>query len=385
MIINREVSRAIHFMLAKYPVIALTGPRQSGKTTLLRSILTGYEYVSLENPDNRYFAESDPNGFLKKYASPVIIDEVQQVPSLFSYIQTIVDERGLMGQFVLSGSQNFHLMQNISQSLAGRVAIFKLFPFDNQELKSSNFLNPDYLHNLVRGFYPALYDRDIPSTDFYSNYVQTYVQRDLSQLIAVKDLRMFRKFLGLCASRAAQLLNMNSLAVECGISQPTVKSWISVLEHSYIIFMLQPFHENFSKRIVKTPKLYFYDTGLLCHLLKIRHHDQLPAHPFKGFLFENMMMSEYVKRMHHKNQLQDITFWRDSAGNEVDLIVQDGLKLYLTEFKSTQTVMPDLFKGFRYFEQHSKKNNLVKTLVYTGTDSQKRADADILSWEEFGK
>jgi predicted AAA+ superfamily ATPase len=385
MIVNREIAKAIQLMLEKYPVITLTGPRQSGKTTLLKTILPGYQYVSLENPDNRYFAQTDPNGFLKKYASSVIIDEAQQVPSLFSYIQTILDESGKMGQFILSGSQNFHLMQNISQSLAGRVAIFKLFPFDIQELKAANFLQSDYLVNMVRGFYPAIYDRDIPSDVFYSNYVQTYVQRDLSQLIAIKDLRIFRKFLGLCASRAGQLLNMNSLGNECGISQPTVKSWISALESSYIIFMLQPFHENFSKRIVKTPKLYFYDTGLLCHLLKITDHEQILTHSFKGSLFENMMVAEYFKRMYHKNKLNDIWFWRDSSGNEVDMIEQTGTKLKLTEFKSTQTVMPDLFKGFRYFEQHSKVKYLEKTLVYTGSDSSKRTEADILSWADFGK
>lgn len=385
MIINREIAKTIQLMLGKYPVIALTGPRQSGKTTLLKSILPGYQYVSLENPDNRYFAKTDPNGFLKKYASSVIIDEAQQVPSLFSYIQTIVDESGKMGQFVLSGSQNFHLMQNISQSLAGRVAIFKLFPFDIQELKAASFLQSDYLANMVRGFYPAIYDRDIPSDVFYSNYVQTYVQRDLSQLIAIKDLRIFRKFLGLCASRAGQLLNMNSLGNDCGISQPTVKSWISALESSYIIFMLQPFHENFSKRIVKTPKLYFYDTGLLCHLLKITDHEQILTHSFKRSLFENMMVAEYFKRMYHKNILNDIWFWRDSSGNEVDMIEQTGTKLKLTEFKSTQTVMPDLFKGLRYFEQHSKVEYLVKTLVYTGSESCKRTEADILSWADFGK
>jgi predicted AAA+ superfamily ATPase len=375
----------MHSMLGKYPIIALTGPRQSGKTTLLKTIFPDFQYVSLENPDNRNFAETDPNGFLKKYQTSVILDEVQRVPSLFSYIQTLVDDNGLMGQFILSGSQNFHLMQNISQSLAGRVAIFKLFPFDIQELRSASLLQPDYLANLVRGFYPAIYDRDIPSRIFYSNYVQTYLQRDVSELISIKDIRLFQHFLGLCAARAGQLLNMNALANECGISQPTSKSWISALENSYIIFTLQPFHENFSKRIVKTPKLYFYDTGLLCYLLKISNADQILTHPFKGSLFENMMISEYVKRMYHKNTVQDIWFWRDSAGHEVDLIVQEGLTYNLIEFKSTQTVMPDLFKGFQHFEQHSKKENLTKTLVYAGADFQKRTVADVLPWMDFGK
>jgi len=385
MIVKREILKAIPELMKKYPVLALTGPRQSGKTTLLKSIFPDFQYVSLENPDNRNFAETDPNSFLEKYASSVIFDEVQRVPALFSYIQTLVDEKALMGQFILSGSQNFHLMHNITQSLAGRVAILKLFPFDFQELSLVNELKPDYLVNLVYGFYPAIYDRDIPSRIFYSNYLQTYIQRDVSELISIKDIRLFQNFLGLCAGRAGQLLNLNSLANESGISQPTARSWISALENSYIVFTLQPLHENFSKRIVKTPKLYFYDTGLLCYLLKINKAEQILTHPFKGSLFENMMIAEYVKRMYHKNAVEDIWFWRDAAGHEVDLIVQDSLALNLVEIKSTSTVMPDLFKGLQYFEQHSKYENLTKTLVYTGTDFQKRTVADVVPWNQFGK
>jgi predicted AAA+ superfamily ATPase len=230
-----------------------------------------------------------------------------------------------------------------------------------------------------------MYDRDIPSRTFYSNYLQTYIQRDVSELISIKDIRLFQNFLSLCATRAGQMLNLNALANECGISQPTARSWISALENSYIVFTLQPFHENFSKRIVKTPKLYFYDTGLLCYLLKIIKADQILTHPLKGSLFENMMIAEYVKRMYHKNLIQDIWFWRDAAGHEVDLIVQDGSTLNIIEIKSTQTVMPDLFRGLQFFEQHSKKDKLIKTLVYTGTDFQKRSMADVLPWKEFGK
>jgi predicted AAA+ superfamily ATPase len=369
----------------KYPVIAITGPRQSGKTTMLKTVFTEYEYVSLENPDIRNFAESDPNGFLDRYPGKIIFDEVQRVPSLFSYIQTRVDESGEMGQFILSGSQNFHLMENITQSLAGRVAIFKLFPFDFQELQSAELLPDDYLQILVKGFYPAIYDRDIPSRIFYSNYVQTYVQRDVSELIAIKDIRLFQNFLGLCAARAGQLLNLNALANECGISQPTAKSWMSALENSYILFQLFPYHENFSKRIVKTPKLYFYDTGLLCSLLKINTPEQILTHPVKGNIFENMMIAEYVKRIHHKNNFQDVWFWRDSAGHEVDLIIQDGQQLNIVEMKAGLTIMSDMFNGLTWWENLSGRKDLVKTLVYGGSENQNRSLGKVLSWKEFGK
>ena len=382
--INREITNAMKELIGKYPVLALTGPRQSGKTTLLRSIFPEYTYISLENPDNRNFAETDPNGFLKQYSKHVIFDEVQRVPDLFSYIQSMVDESGLMGQFILSGSQNFHLMRNITQSLAGRVALFKLFPFDFEELISAGLINNDYLENIIKGFYPAIYDRSIHPGTFYSNYVQTYIQRDVSELIAIKDLRLFQNFLGLCATRAGQLLNLNSLANECGISQPTAKAWLSALESSYIVFQLYPYHENFSKRIVKTPKLYFYDSGLLSYLLKIKNAESLSTHPFKGSLFENMMIAEYVKRMYHQNQVVDLWFWRDSAGHEVDLLINDGITLNLVEFKATQTVMTDLFKGLNFFEKESKKDRLTKTLVYAGDQKQSRSAGNVVPWLEFG-
>ncbi len=385
MIIKRDIVNAIIEYGMKYPVIAVTGPRQSGKTTMLKSIFPDYEYVSLENLDIRNFAENDPNGFLNRYPRKTIFDEVQRVPSLFSYIQTKVDESGEMGQFILSGSQNFHLMENITQSLAGRVAIFKLFPFDFQELEKAGLLPDDYLQILIKGFYPAIYDRDIPSKIFYSNYVQTYVQRDVSELIAIKDVRLFQDFLGLCATRAGQLLNLNSLANECGIAQPTAKSWMSALENSYILFQLFPYHENFSKRIVKTPKLYFYDTGLLCYLLKISTSDQIITHPIKGNLFENMIISEYVKRIHHKYNFQDVWFWRDSTGHEVDLIIQNGLQLNFVEIKASQTIMSDMFDRLNWLENLSGKKDLIKTLVYGGNEQQSRSLGEVIPWKDFGK
>lgn len=383
--IKREIVNAINNLIGKYPIIALTGPRQSGKTTVLKSAFPNYRYVNLENPDMRDFAEQDPNGFLKEYSERVIFDEVQRVPHLFSYLQGIVDDSGMMGQLILSGSQNFHLMQNITQSLAGRVAIFKLFPFDFQELDNANLLQDDYLNNLIRGFYPAIYDRDIQSKTFYNNYIQTYIQRDVSDLIAIKDLQLFQRFLALCATRAGQLLNLSSIANECGISQPTAKAWLSALENSYILFLLYPFHKNFSKRIVKTPKLYFYDTGLLCHLLKIQNVTQIETKPIKGGLFENMMIAEYVKRMFHKNNLDDIWFWRDTNGNEVDLIIQKFQQYEVVEIKATQTIMSDLFKGLNHYASLEKEADVKKTLVYGGNEKQQRSSVEVLPWNEFGK
>lgn len=354
----RNIYFAMHKMVGKYPILALTGPRQSGKTTMLKTMFSDYRYVNLENPDVRQYAENDPNGFLAAFDKYVIFDEVQRVPALFSYLQAIVDDSGIMGQFILSGSQNFHLMQNITQSLAGRVAIFKLFPFDNTELRSGGWFNEDdYLFNLTKGFYPAIYDRDIPSKTFYSNYVQTYIQRDVTELVNIRDLRSFQNFLGLCAARSGQLLNLNALANECGISQPTAKSWLSALENSYILFQLHPYHKNFSKRIVKTPKLYFYDSGLLCYLLKINNKEQLQTHSLKGSLFENMMISEYVKQMYHQNNLKDLWFWRDSAGHEVDFMIEDDNGFQIVEFKASMTVLSDMFKGLDYFEELSGWDN----------------------------
>lgn len=385
MFVSRAIINSIIEYSNKYPVIALTGPRQSGKTTMLKNAFPGYEYANLENPDIRNFAESDPNGFLRRYPENVIFDEAQHVPALFSYIQSRVDESGKMGQFILSGSQNFHLMQNITQSLAGRVAIFRLFPFDFRELESVQLLSPDYAEIMVRGFYPAIYDRNIPSKVFFSNYVQTYIQRDVSALIAIRDLRLFQNFLGLCATRAGQLLNLNALAGECGISQPTARSWLSALENSYIVFQLYPWHRNIRKRIVKTPKLYFYDTGLLCYLLKINHPEQILMDPLKGNLFENMMIAEFIKRMNHKYDFQDIWFFRDSAGHETDLVADDGQSLHLYEFKAGQTIMEDMFKSLTWLTDILPESNFTKTLVYGGDDHQERKSGWVLPWKDFGK
>lgn len=386
MLIYREIVDAMKLLVDKFPIIALTGPRQSGKTTLLKAMFSDYRYVSLENPDMRNFAESDPRNFLKQYDKYVIFDEVQRVPQLFSYIQSVVDDSGIMGQFVFSGSQNFHLMQNITQSLAGRVAIFRLFPFDFQELQRADLLQKEYTDQLIKGFYPAIYDRNIKPADFYPNYIETYIQRDVSELVAIKDMSLFRKFLTLCAARAGQVLNMTNLANECGISSPTVKAWLSALENSYIVFLLQPFYKNFSKRVIKSPKLYFYDTGLLCNLLKINDVSKINNQSVKGALFENMLISQYVKRIYHKNEKQiEPWFWRDSHGNEVDMLLEKPQQTEIVEIKATQTIMPNLFKGLNYYAELETQQDLGKTLVYGGNEYQKRSAADVIPWFDFGK
>jgi len=382
--IKRTIESSIKYYAKKYPVLAVTGPRQSGKTTMLKTMFPKYTYISLENPDLREFATTDPNGFFKYYSGNLILDEIQQTPALFSYIQTLVDASGKMGQFILSGSQNFHLMQHITQSLAGRVALFKLLPFDFEELQQANLLPDNYEEILVKGSYPAIFDRALSSKVFYANYLQTYVEKDLKQLIDVRDLRQFRNFISLCAARSGQLVNLNSLGNECGISQPTAKAWLSVLESSYIVFLLQPYHVNFNKRIVKTPKLYFYDTGLLCHLLKITNPQSIQLHPLKGSLFENLIVAEAFKQNDHKYLHADFCFWRDASGNEVDLLVEHNEKLSIVEIKASSTIKNEHFKGLNYFGALEGSNVKSKNLIYTGALNQKRSQLNVVSWKETG-
>jgi predicted AAA+ superfamily ATPase len=383
MFVARQIEARLRELLPKYPIIALTGPRQSGKTTLLKKIFPDYQYLSLEDTDLRSFAESDPVGFLKKYPEQIIFDEAQRVPTLFSYLQTAVDKSGKMGQFILSGSQNFHLMSSITQSLAGRVALFKLLPLDFHELTQVGLLDNDWKEQLLKGCYPAIYDRKINSAVFYSNYLQTYIDRDVRELSRVQDLRLFRNFLALCAARTGQLLNLSNLANECGISQPTAKSWLSVLESSYIVFQLQPYFQNFNKRISKTPKLYFYDTGLACFLLDIRESADLDNPTLLGSLFENLVVAEFYKQNYHQYRLKEYWFWRDAQGNEVDLLSKSGQMFELFEVKSTQTVLPALFKGLDYFEGLAGDKVKGKTLIYGGQENQDRTHYKVRAWNAW--
>lgn len=381
MSISRNIEKSIRKYLSKYPIIGVTGPRQSGKTTMLKTMFPDYTYVNLESYDARNFAETDPRGFLNQYNNKIIFDEAQRVPHLFSYLQAIVDDDTQMGRFILSGSQNFHLMTSITQSLAGRIALFRLMPLDLSEMKAASLLEDDYAKMIIRGFYPALYDRDIDSKTFYSNYIETYVERDIRDLVNVQDLRMFRNFISLCAARSGQLLNLNSLANECGISQPTAKSWLSVLQASYVVFLLNPYYKNYSKRITKTPKLYFYDTGLLAHLLKIRNAEKLKLSAVKGSLFENLIVSELLKQNYHQQLHREMWFWRDASGHEVDLVVQDDEQLDIVEMKATETVMGDLFSGLHYFADLAGEDIKSKSLIYGGDQNQHRSGADVVGWK----
>lgn len=381
--VNRTIVEGINAYMQRYPVVALTGPRQSGKTTLLKGMFPDFRYVSLENPDNRAFAENDPNGFLQLYDQKVILDEVQRVPALLSYIQTIVDSNNMMGQFILSGSQNFNLMKSITQSLAGRVALFKLLPFDMMELKSAGLLPSDYEQLILKGSYPALYDRSIPFASFYANYIETYIQRDVTELLSIRDFGLFRTFLKLCAARIGQQLNIASLSSETGVSVPTLRSWISILESSYIMYQLPPFFKNFNKRLVKSPKLYFYDTGLASFLLGIRNEKTLLESEFKGALFENMIITEYVKQNYHNNLYHDFYYWRDSNGHEVDLLVSNDTAYDAIEIKSTKTILPKQFAGLDFLANIGGDVIRRKVLVYGGDSSQKRTHYQIWAWSDI--
>jgi len=381
--IKREISQKILDLSEKFPVITVTGPRQSGKTTLLRNLFGDLFYASLENPETRMFAIQDPKNFLQQYSNGGIIDEAQLVPELFSYIQGIVDQSGKTGQFILSGSQSFLLHDRISQSLAGRTAIFRLLPFSFSELRKADQLLPSYEANIFHGFFPRLYDKKIDPPDFYPNYIQTYLERDVRSLQNIHDLNLFVRFLGLCAGRVGQLLDYTSLANDCGVSYNTVKAWISVLEASYILFLLQPHHNNFSKRLVKRPKLYFYDTGLCCSLLRIEKVSQLNNHYLKGSLFENLILSEFLKRRYNQGKASNLYFWRDHRGIEIDLIIEHANGLTPVEIKSAKTWNRDFFMNLEKWNGYSGNLPENSHVVYGGDDNFKNSWGTIHSWNSI--
>ena len=380
--LERELSDKLKKIIRKYPVVALTGPRQSGKTTLLRHLFRKRVYVSLEEPDTRQFAMEDPRAFLAQGKRGLVIDEVQRVPQLMSYMQTLVDASPKPGRFIVSGSNNLLLMKEVSQSLSGRVAILKLLPLSLNELLSSKHASRNVNSYLHRGFYPRIYDRKLPPHEWLQNYTETYVEKDLRDFIQVSDLSRFRQLLTLLASACGQLLNLSNLSNTLGLSHNTVKAWITALEASYLVFRLPPYHKNFKKRLVKTPKIYFYDTGLVCSLLKIKTEAQLAGHYVRGSLFENMVIADRIKQRLNRGENPEFFFWRDHTGNEVDLLWEEGEGVRLMEVKAAQTIHSQFFEGFEAF----RKDALVKvksaTLVYGGSKKQVRSKANVVPWAE---
>jgi predicted AAA+ superfamily ATPase len=378
--IERKAENKILEMATKYPVLVFTGPRQSGKTTLSKKLFPGYRYVSLENPDNLFFAQNDPNGFLNIYDKYVILDEVQNAPSLFSYLQQRVDEANTSCQYILSGSQNFLLLEKITQSLAGRVYITELLPLSHEELKT---IKEQTVYNeIINGSYPRLYTQVIEPMDFYSGYLKTYIERDIRSMLNVHDLGLFRKFILILAHNVGQLFNANTISKEIGVDLKTIQRWYSILETSYIAFSLQPFHQNFSKRIVKTPKIYFYDVGLVSFLLGIENEEELILSTYKGALFENYALLEILKNHKNKGINREYYFWRDSNGNEIDLLIQRGKNVQCIEMKASETVRSEFIKKLHYLENLSNDFKFSFYLLNTQNETQVRTNETILSWKD---
>lgn len=381
--IKRILKDKLLKLATQYPVVTLTGPRQSGKSTLLRNAFPDYKYVSLENPSERMFASSDPMGFLSTYPDTTIIDEIQRVPELFSYIQTHIDNIGKEGMYLLAGSQNFLMMQSISQSLAGRTAVLKLLPFSHKEMYDGQILKSPVEKEIFYGSYPRIFDKDLEPTFYYNSYLETYVERDVRLLKNIGNINTFIRFLKLCAGRIGQLLNMSAIANECGIAVSTAIEWLSVLETSFICYRLEPDFNNFNKRLIKSPKLYFYDTGLACNLLNITSWEQVSNHYLKGGLFENLVINEFVKNAYNLAEKPNLTFWRDSTGNEIDLIDYTSGNRKAYEIKSGCTFSPDFFKGLNKWSvlsDNPKENNYV---IYNGDQELTTSHGKLLPWERF--
>lgn len=386
---QREISPEVQDMAKSYPVVTLLGPRQSGKTTLVRHLFPDKPYASLENPDERAFAEQDPRGFLEAYPDGAILDEIQRLPVLLSYIQGIVDEvPDTKGMFILTGSHQKELHQSVSQSLAGRTALLTLYPLCISELSQHVHYNEldEYLYY---GMYPRLYHDTLNPTKFYRSYLQTYVERDVRQMINVKDLSQFQRFIKLCASRVGQLFNANNIGNELGVSSNTVHHWVSILEASFILFRLPPYFENFGKRVIKSPKLYFTDVGLATYCLDIHDISQLRRDPLRGQLAENLVVLDLIKHRVNRGLEPACYFYRDSNQNEVDVIMKRGHELIPIEIKASKTFHPSFLKGLNYFKALVQERCKVGYLFYAGEREQNIhsfmvkhfSDTDILSSE----
>lgn len=382
--IKRTISSKILYYARHYPVVTITGPRQSGKTTLCKALFPKKKYFSLENIDIRERARTDPRAFLNECIDGgAVIDEIQRVPELVSYVQEIVDKEKKDGLFILTGSQNFHLLDTVNQSLAGRTALAVLLPFSYAEIYGTKAMPID--KTLFTGFYPRIHDKKLNPTEALSFYVSTYLERDIRALINVKDLAKFEKFLKLCAGRVGQIASLSNLANDCGINHNTAKNWLSVLEASYVIFFVRPHHTNFGKRLIKAPKLYFTDVGLAAYLLDIHNKKYILTHPLVGSLFENFVVAELLKARVHNGKNNNIYFFRDNIGNEVDIILESGSLLKPVEIKLGGTINEDFFRGLRYYKKISKKNSTKPVLIYGGKEDQRRGEFDVVSYRNAEK
>ena len=361
--INRLLKDKAALLLSKFPFLAIIGPRQSGKTTFAKQLRPDFTYVNLELPEYREFAKSDPLAFLKSYQNGVILDEIQWVPELFSYLQVLSDERNKPGEYLLTGSQNFLLSSQITQSLAGRVALLQLLPFSLKELEV-HYKIARWEELALGGGYPRKYQFDIDPTDFYPNYIQTYLERDVRQILNIKDLAAFQKFIQLLAGRAGQLFNQHNFANELGVTNKTIDSWLGVLEASFVAFRLPPYYQNFNKRILKMPKVYFYDTGVLCSLLGIRKYTDLNLHFARGQVFENLVVTELMKEELNQGNKAAFYFWRDSNQSEVDLLQEKDGKLIAIEIKASETFHNGFLKGLKKFQKVAA--HVEPKLIYAG-------------------
>jgi len=377
--IARIATTKILQLASVFKSIAITGPRQSGKTTLVKTLFPDKTYLSLENPDTRRYAMEDPRGFLKKYESGAIFDEVQRTPELFSYLQEVLDQSQEPGRFILTGSNNFLLQQNISQSLAGRIAILNLLPFSSIELFGKENSAPDENELIFKGLYPPIYDMSIPPEDWFPNYLRTYIDRDVRQIKNITDLIVFERFIRLLAGRTGQELNLTSLAVETGVDTKTIQSWIGILESSFIIYLLRPHYKNFNKTLIKRPKLYFYDTGLVCSLLGITSILQLEVHPLRGSLFECLVVTELLKKRTNAGKQINLFYWRDKTGHEIDVIIDQGTTLLPIEIKAGKTVNSDFFKTLTYWNKLSGESSGL--IVYAGEQEEDRSTGiGVVNW-----
>jgi len=379
--LDRTIAATFLERLAQFPVVAVTGIRQAGKTTLVRHLLPDWDYVTLEDLDQRGFAQEDPRGFLAEHPGRTVIDEFQRVPALTSYLQGVVDRTASPGQYVLTGSQSYLLQQQVSQSLAGRVALLMLLPFSLSETPHGR-ARPDLDDVLFRGGFPAVVARDLPPVPWYSSYIATYVERDVRQVLAVRDLMQFQTFLKLVAARVGQSLNLASLAADAAVSVPTVRQWLSVLEAGHVVRRVAPWFQDAGKRLVKTPKLYFTDTGLLCRLLGVESSGDLARHPQRGAVFENWVLTEILKAWHHRGEDPPVFFWRDTEGHEVDFVVQRGGRLRPIEVKAGTTVQPDFFRGLRFLA--GRDASVTDGLVVFGGDARQTRQAMVaVPWRDL--